>query len=65
MIFEKQVIKMYKGMAYTRCDADGTAVYFSAEDFPGLKKESYPFTASAGHTLLGYLYCLPVNEVFS
>ncbi len=57
MIFEKQVIKMYKAMAYTRCDADGTAFYFSAEDFPGLQKESYPFTAAKGHTLQGYLYC--------
>ncbi len=56
MIFEKAILKMYKGMAYTRCDEDGTAFYFSAEDFPGLKRESYPFTAAAGHTLQGYLY---------
>ena len=56
MIFEKQVIGMYKAMAYTRCDDTGKAYYFSAEDFPGLRKESYPFTASAGHRLQGYVY---------
>jgi len=56
MIFEKQVIRMYQGMMYTRCDDDGTAFYFSAEDFPGLIREAYPFRSSAGHTLQGYLY---------
>ena len=30
--------------------------YFSAEDFPGLHSEPYSFTASAGHTLKGYVY---------
>lgn len=57
MIFQKQVLKIYKSMAYTRCDGDGTAFYFSAEDFPCLHKESFTFTASAGHTLQGYFYC--------
>lgn len=56
MIFEKQIIKMYKGMAYARCDDTGKAYYFSSEDFPGLHKEAYPFAASAGHKLQGYLY---------
>ena len=56
MIFEKQVIRGYKNMAYTRCDDNGTAFYFSAENFPGLEKEPYPFKASAGHTLQGYIY---------
>ena len=56
MIFEKQVLKMYKGMAYVRCDESGTAFYFSAADFPGLVQESYPFKASAGHDLQGYIY---------
>ena len=57
MIFEKQIVNMYKGMIYNRCDDTETVFYFGAEDFPGLKKESYPFQASAGHTLQGYLYC--------
>ena len=56
MIFEKQVINTYKGMMYTRCDDTETVFYFSAADFPGLKQDSYPFKASAGHTLQGYVY---------
>ena len=30
--------------------------YFSADDFPGLKKEPIAFNSSLGHTLQGYLY---------
>lgn len=56
MIFEKQILKIYKGMAYTRCDDMGTAFYFSAEDFNGLHKEEYAFKSSAGHNLKGYIY---------
>lgn len=56
MIFEKQVVNMYKGMMHTRCDDTETVFYYSAEDFPGLKKESYCFQASAGHELQGYIY---------
>ena len=43
-------------MMHTRCDDTETVFYFSSEDFEGLKKESYPFKASAGHTLQGYVY---------
>ena len=57
MIFEKQVVNMFKGMMHTRCDDTETVFYFSSDDFPGLKKEAYSFKASAGHTLQGYLYC--------
>ena len=56
MIFEKQVVNMYKGMMHTRCDDTQTAYYFSADDFPGLASEAYAFKASAGHKLQGYLY---------
>ena len=56
MIFEKQVVAMYKGMLHTRCDDVETVHYFSSEDFPGLKKESRPFKALAGNTLQGYIY---------
>ena len=56
MIFEKQVLQTYKSMMYTRCDDTGKAFYFSSDDFEGLHRESYPFTATAGHTLQGYLY---------
>ena len=43
-------------MMYTRCDDNGTAYYFSADDFPGLHKEAYKFKSSKGHSLQGYLY---------
>lgn len=56
MIFEKQVVDLFKKKMYTRCDDTGKAFYFSAADFEGLHQEAYPFTASAGHNLRGYLY---------
>ena len=56
MIFEKKIVDMYKGMMHTRCDDTETVFYFSEAGFNGLKKESIPFTASAGHKLQGYLY---------
>ncbi len=56
MIFEKQIVNIYKGMAYTRCDDNGTAFYFTSKDFEGLKCEAYPFISSKGHNLSGYLY---------
>lgn len=56
MLFEKRIVEMYKGMMYTRQDDNGTAFYFSAEDFPGLRCEPYSFKAAAGHTLQGYIY---------
>ncbi len=56
MIFEKRIIQMYRGMAYTRCDDNGTAYYFSSDDFDGLKKEAYPFRSSRGYNLQGYIY---------
>ena len=56
MIFEKQVVQTFKDKMYTRCDDTGRAFYFSSDDFEGLHRESYPFTATAGHTLQGYLY---------
>ena len=56
MIFEKQVVNAFKGMMYTRCDDTETVFYFSANDFPGLVAEAYPFTSCEGHTLQGYIY---------
>ena len=55
-MFEKQIVNMYKGMMYKRCDDTETVFYFLPADFPGLKAEAYAFKASAGHTLQGYLY---------
>ena len=56
MIFEKQVVNIYKGMMHTRCDDTQTVFYYSAKDFAGLDCEAYAFRSSLGHTLQGYLY---------
>lgn len=56
MIFEKQVLNIYKGMMFTRQDDTETVFYFSAEDFKDLHAEPYSFKAGAGHTLNGYIY---------
>ncbi len=56
MIFEKQIVNMFKATAYSRCDDTGCAYYFTEKDFPGLNKTPYPFTSSLGHKLQGYLY---------
>ena len=56
MIFEKQIVNMYRGMMHTRCDDTETVFYFSPDDFPALLYEPYPFTSSEGHKLQGYIY---------
>ena len=57
MIFEKKIVDIFRKQFMSRCDDTGKAYYFSAADFPGLRQESFSFTASAGHTLQGYFYC--------
>lgn len=57
MIFEKQIVNIFRKQFLTRCDDTGIAHYFSAEDFPGLRQEPFAFTSSAGHKLQGYFYC--------
>ena len=59
MIFEKQILKAYRAMAYARCDGDDAVFYFSPEDFYGLEAKPESFTASGGHTLSGYFYSYP------
>ena len=56
MLFEKQIVNIFRNTAYKRCDGDGTAFYFSAADFAGLSAERFEFSSSLGHTLVGALY---------
>lgn len=56
MIFEKQIIKTYKKIAFNRVDDKGTTFYFSCKDFPNLKSENFTFKSSHGHHLQGYFY---------
>ena len=56
MIFEKQIVGMYKKTLLKRHDPDGTLYYFSKEDFPGLCSEEYSFPGHKGQRLAAYLY---------
>lgn len=56
MLFEKKIVNFYKSMMFTRYDDNGTAFYYSSDDFVGLQKMPYSFPSSKGHTLQGYLY---------
>ena len=56
MIFEKQILGIYRRILYSRCDNTGTAYYFTTEDFPGLSRMPYNFASSLGHALQGYFY---------
>ena len=56
MIFEKQIVNVFKSMMHTRCDDRETVFYFSCKDFDGLQGEAYSFKSSQGHTLNGYIY---------
>lgn len=56
MLFEKKIVDIYKNIAFVRCDDNGTAFYFSEDDFEGLKKEAFSFNSSKGHKLQGYFY---------
>ena len=56
MLFEKQIIKMYRSNLYIRNDNVQGIFYFSPEDFPGLHADAYTFKAEAGHDLKGFFY---------
>lgn len=56
MIFANAVKNLYRKSLFSRVDADGLVKYFSAEDFPGLHRESYIFRGSHGQALHGWFY---------
>lgn len=56
MIFEKQIVAIYKNTIAVRCDDNGTAYYFSAADFDGLLCTPYTFKSKKDITLQGYIY---------
>lgn len=56
MIFEKQILKIFRKTLLKRHDPDGTVFYFSKEDFDGLGCEEYSFTGDKGQRLMAYLY---------
>lgn len=56
IMITKAIEKIYRKMVYTRADDNGCVVYFTAEDFEGLRCEEYSFPSSLGHTLAGAFY---------
>ena len=56
MIFSGAVVNLYRKSLFNRVDNDGLVHYFSAEDFPGLHRESYIFKGKQGQELHGYFY---------
>lgn len=56
MIFEKQIQTMFRSQFNKRCDDTGAVFYYSAEDFPGLRKQPFAFSSSRGQRLQGYFY---------
>lgn len=57
MLFEKQIVNIFRSQLYIRQDNPNGIFYFSAGDFPGLKAYPYSFPSSQGHTLAGWFYC--------
>lgn len=59
MIFEKQILGIYRKNLFVRNDNADGIFYFSPDDFPGLQAHPYDFKARAGHDLKGYFYHYP------
>ena len=59
MIFEKQILNIYRKNLFIRNDNADGIFYFSPEDFPGLEAHPWSFKARAGHDLKGFFYHYP------
>ena len=59
MLFEKQILSIYRKNLYIRNDNADGIFYFSPEDFPGLEAHPWSFMARAGHELNGFFYHYP------
>ena len=59
MLFEKQILKIYRKNLFVRNDNPDGIFYFSPEDFEGLQAHPYSFRARAGHELNGFFYHYP------
>ncbi len=55
-MFYKAIETKYKQSLFSRCEQDNAVKYFSPEDFPGLKSESFSFLSSENLKLSGYFY---------
>ena len=55
-MIKDKIINAYKSMLFRRYDDEEYLFYYSAEDFDGLKKESFDFTSPQQNRLKGYFY---------
>lgn len=56
MIFEKQILNIYKKNICVRCDGNPLLSYFKVSDFPGLMRVPFEFKGNNGQKLQGYFY---------
>ncbi len=56
MIFEKQILNIYKKNICVRCDGNPLLSYFGVSDFPGLRRIPFVFKGHIGQKLQGYFY---------
>lgn len=56
MIFEKQILDIFKSNLYVRQDPTGDIFYFSHTDFPGLCASPFEFRGDKGQKLVGNFY---------
>ncbi|MGM9642604.1 MAG: alpha/beta hydrolase family protein [Eubacteriales bacterium] len=56
MIFEKQILNVYKKNICVRCDGNPLLSYFKVSDFPGLMRAPFEFKGNNGQKLQGYFY---------
>ncbi len=57
MIFEKQILNVYKKTVRIRYDGNPLLSYFGFSDFPGLCRTAFDFKGDSGQKLQGYFYC--------
>ena len=56
-MIKDKILNIYKSQLFRRYDDPGYLFYFSADDFEGLKKESFDFVTAKQNTLRGFFYC--------
>ena len=56
MLFEKNILNMYRKKLCIRYDGSPLLRYFGVQDFPGLVRDPFLFKGNKGQTLTGYVY---------
>ncbi len=62
MIFEKQIIEMFKSNVYVRHDPSGDIFYYTHKDFEGLNAKPFEFLGRDGQKLVGNFYFYSIQR---